>query len=83
MTTSPASSKLLYGVANKLLAGSEEFSSCKLPALVLVEPDEASLECRAKSSNENTFYTPCAAAKAQAEKYVETRGKADIASILS
>ena len=73
MSTSPASSKLLYGVANKLLAGSEEFSSCKLPALVLVEPEEVFLECRGK----------VAAAKAVAQEYVATRGKADIASILS
>jgi len=73
VSTSPASSKLLYGVANKLLSGSEEFSSCKLPALVLVEPEEASLECRPKVD----------AAKAEAQEYVETCGKGDIASILS
>jgi len=83
VSTSPASSKLLPGGPNQLLAGrdgcrsvEEAADSNTLPALVLAEPDQGSLEYSSVKS---------AGVKEDGKDYCAagTRGKADIASILS
>jgi len=83
VSTSPASSKLLPGGPNQLLAGrdgcrsvEEAADSNTLPALVLAEPDQGSLEY---------FSVKSAGVKEDGKDYCAagTRGKADIASILS
>ena len=82
VSTSPASSKLLHGVADQLLAGRDGFRGVEegdgnntLPALVLAEPEQASLDDPVKSAGVKEVE--------QEDRPAGTRGKADIASILS
>ena len=82
MSTSPASSKLLNGVADQLLAERDGFRSVEegdggnqLPALILSEHEHASLDYTAQSAG--------AKEGGQEDRDSGTRGKADIASILS
>jgi len=81
VSTSPASSKLLHGVAGQMLAGRDGYSGVEegdgnsntLPALILAEPEQASPDDPFKS----------AGVKEGGQEDRAASGKADIASILS